>query len=71
MNPKPDPNQRLYLEVLRRMTPEQRLLKTFELSEWTRALFRHGLRQRYPDVSEEELHKIFLERLAELHNLNY
>jgi hypothetical protein len=71
MDPKPKPNEELYLEVLRRMTPEQRLRQAFELSEMTRQLFRHGLRQRFPDLSEEELHKIFLERLAECHNSNY
>ena len=33
MDPKPRPNHRLYLEALRRLTPEQRLLKAFELTE--------------------------------------
>lgn len=42
------PNHAAYLEVLRRMTPEQRLTKAFELSEATRALFRQGLRERFP-----------------------
>ena len=71
MNPKPNPNLKLYLEVLQRMTPEQQLLKAFELSELTRALFVHGLRQRFPGVSEEDFRKILLQRLAQCHNLNY
>ena len=53
------------------MTPEQRLLKAFEMSAFTKALFREGLRKRFPQLSEEEFHKLFLERLALCHNRNY
>ncbi|WXJ80501.1 hypothetical protein MTCOM_23770 [Moorella thermoacetica] len=71
MDPKPRPNHQIYIEVLRKMTPEQRLLKACELSEFGRQLFFHGLRQRYPDRSEEEIKKIYLERLVKCHNRNY
>jgi hypothetical protein len=71
VNPKPEPNRRLYLEVLRRMTPEQRLAKCFELSAMAKALFIQGLRQRYPDVGEAEFKTILLERLRKCHNRNY
>jgi hypothetical protein len=71
MNPKKRPNHRRYLEVLRAMTPEQRLAKAFELSAFAKALFVQGLRKRFPHVSEEEFHRIFLERLAKCHNRNY
>ena len=49
MDPKPRPNHQLYLAALRRLTPEQRLLKAFELTELSRELFRAGLRQRFPN----------------------
>ena len=65
MDPKPRPNHRLYLEALRRLTPEQRLLKAFELTELSRELFRAGLRQRFPVADESELQRIYLERLAQ------
>lgn len=68
MDPKPRPNHQLYLEALRRMTPEQRLLKVFELTELSRELFRAGLRQRFPEASEAELQRIYLERLEKCHN---
>jgi hypothetical protein len=71
VDPKPRPNHRRYLEVLSRMTPEQRLLKVFELSEFAKSLFLHGLRQRFPDATEEEIRKIFLARLTKCHNRNY
>jgi hypothetical protein len=66
MDPKPRPNHRLYLETLRSMTPEQRLLKAFELSEFSKALFTGGLRQRFPDATEEEFRQILLDRLEEM-----
>lgn len=71
MDIKPRPNHRLYLQVLRRMTPEQRLKKAMELSALVKRLFRQGLRQRFPHLSPEEFHKLYLERLAKCHNRNY
>jgi hypothetical protein len=68
---KPRPNHAKYIEVLRSMTPEQRLLKAMELSAMTKELFRQGLRKRFPDASEERLHEIYLERLELCHNRNY
>lgn len=62
---------RVYLRILRSMTPEQRLLKAFELTEFARKLFLHGLRSRFPDLSEEEIRRLYLERLDKCHNRNY
>jgi hypothetical protein len=70
-DPKPRPNHRLHLEALRRMTPEQRLRKAFELSDLTRRLFMHGLRERFPEASEAELKRIYTQRLRECSNNNY
>jgi len=53
------------------MTPEQRLSKAFELSALGKELFLQGLRERYPDLSEEEIKKIYLERISKCHNRNY
>jgi hypothetical protein len=71
MNIKPRPNHREYIEILRSMTPEQRLLKAIELTETARTLFKHGLRERFPNLSHEEFHKLYLERLEKCHNRNY
>ncbi len=68
---KPQPNHRMYLEVLRRMTPEQRIAKAFELSDMTKELFRQGLRERFPALPEDQFHALYLERLARCHNSNY
>jgi len=71
MDPKQKPQRQQYLEVLRRMTPEQRLLKAMELSELGKQLFLHGLRRRFPDADEKQIHAIYLERIARCHNRNY
>jgi hypothetical protein len=71
MDPKPRPNHRIYIQVLRSMTPEQRLLKAFELSEFSKALFVAGLRQRFPSATEEEIRRIQFDRLEKCHNRYY
>jgi hypothetical protein len=68
MDPKSRPNHQLYLAALRRLTPEQRLLKAFELTELSRELFRAGLRQRFPEADEAELQRIYRKRLERCHN---
>jgi len=65
------PNHKIYIRVLRQMTPEKRLLKAFELSEFTRQLFIHRLCKRYPNLSDEEFKKILLGRLDKCHNRHY
>ncbi len=71
MDPKPRPNHRLYIEILRKMTPEKRLLKAFELTSFANQLFVHGLRKKYPDISAEEFAQILKGRLDKCHNRNY
>jgi hypothetical protein len=60
-----------YLRALRNMSPEKRLLRAFDLSEFTRQLFAHGLRKRFPHLSDEEFRKLLLERLDKCHNRNW
>jgi len=60
---KPQPNRQVYLEALRRLGPEGRLLKAFELTEMTHEALRAGLRHRHPDATLDELDTPFRERL--------
>ena len=71
MNIKERPNHKKYIQILRNMSPEQRLLKAFELSKFSKQLFIHGLRKRFPDLSEDEFHKLYLERLSKCYNRNH
>jgi hypothetical protein len=49
-----------YLDALRRMTPGQRLAKAIELSELGKRLFLHGLRRRFPNADDRQLHALTL-----------
>ena len=60
---KPNPNHQLYIQTLRRMSPEARLRKAFDLTKLGRDLFRHGLRQRHPKLDSEAFEALFRERL--------
>ncbi len=71
MNLKPHPERKRYIEVLRQMTPEQRLAKAMELSDLGKRLFLHGLRRRFPEADEREIHAIYLERIKRCWNRNY
>jgi len=71
MNLKKDPSHKIWIQVLRRMTPEQKLLKVFELSEFTKQLFIHGLHKTFPDLSDKEFNKLLQERLDKCHNRNW
>lgn len=62
---------RIYIKILREMTPEMRLRKAFELTEFSKTLFVHGLRKRFPHLSEEDFYNLLRKRLNKCHNRNY
>jgi hypothetical protein len=64
-------NRGAYIEILRRMTPEQRLRKAFELRDVARELFRRGLRSRHPDMAEDELAALERKLAERWHNRIY
>jgi len=70
MSLKPRPNHAVYLRALRAMSPQARLRKAFELSAFTRALFRAGLARRFPGLSRAELDRLVRNRLDRCHNRN-
>lgn len=71
MNVKNRPNHQRYIATLRRMKPEQRLAKAFELSELGKRLFVDGLRRRFPHMPEPEFKSLVLRRLEKCYNRNY
>lgn len=71
MNPKPRPNHACYVEALRRMTPEQRLRKSFELTEYARRLRVAGLRAQFPNATTEQIKHMAAQQLLKCHNRNY
>lgn len=71
MNVKTRPNHKIYIQILRQMSPENRLLKAFELSELSKQLFIHGLRKRFPNLKDKEFNNLVAVRLEKCHNRNY
>lgn len=68
---KREPNRQIYIDVLRKMTPENRLNKSFELNELAKNLLRHGLRSRFPEATDAELGVRLRRRIDKCHNQNY
>ena len=66
-----DSDHKEYIKIMRRIAPEDRLRKCFELNELAKGLFMAGLKNRFPDYSDKELKKIYLKRISKCHNWNY
>lgn len=66
-----DNSHKEYIKIIRKLTPEERLKKCFELNELTKQLFLTGLKNRFPGLSKEEIKKIYLKRINKCHNLDY
>ncbi len=45
----------VFLDIQRRMTPGEKIARVFELSALVKAMAVAGLRQRYPEASDEEI----------------
>ena len=68
---KPRPNHAVYLRTLRAMSPEKRLRKAFELSAFSRSLFRAGLARRFPGLPKTELERLLRDRIERCHNRSF
>lgn len=68
---KPSRGHGVYLDILRRMSPEDRLRKAFELSDLSKSLFEHGLRRTFPDLEPAEFRALACRRLDKCHNRIY
>jgi hypothetical protein len=63
--------RKIYLEILRKMTPSEKFNKVMELTEMSNSLCKQGFRKRFPNKKEEEIHKLFLDWIEKCHNSNY
>ena len=64
-------NKQRYHEILRGMSPQEKLEKSFELTDFANAAFKAGLVSRYPNLTEDELERLYLEKKKTWHNQNY
>ena len=60
-----------YIKILKKMKPQARLQKAFELSDLTKNLFITGLKMRYPDYSEEDIKDLYIEKIYKCHSSDY
>jgi hypothetical protein len=73
MGPTPELLDHLYLEkvrVARQMTPEQRVLASFELTEFVRRGLEDGIRCQFPGAGEDEVQRKLCERVATVRRLH-
>jgi len=61
----------LYIETLRRMTPEEKLERVFAYDRQARALRLAGLRFENPDASEDDLERLFVQERLLWNNPKY
>jgi hypothetical protein len=71
MEIKPHPNEKRYYSILCSMSPEQKIKKVFELNALGKELCINGLRMKYPEMNDEEIHALYLKIAAQCHNRNY
>jgi hypothetical protein len=57
------------LEHSRRFTPEQRFLASLELSDAMAEIMRDGVRNQFPDASEQEVDRRLMERVQRVRRL--
>lgn len=60
-----------YDEILKKMSFEEKVLKMFELSDYSNKLLWFGLKNKYPEITEEKLKNKYFKRLLKCHNRNY
>ncbi len=68
---KPRPNHQRTLQILRAMSPQEKLAQVFKLNERTLELMRIGLRRRFPDLDEAAFQQVYLQMRERCHNRNY
>jgi uncharacterized protein (DUF433 family) len=68
---KPRPTHQRTLQILRGMSPREKLAQVFKLNERTLKLMRIGLRRRFPDLDDAAFEKVYLQMRARCHNRNY
>ena len=60
-NLKTQTNRKLYIDIIKKMSAEDRLKKTFELSQMTKTLFYESFKQKYAHLEPKTLHQKYME----------
>ncbi|MEO1996811.1 MAG: hypothetical protein ABGZ17_16215 [Planctomycetaceae bacterium] len=65
------PNHQRTLQVLRSMSPQDKLAQVFKLNERTLQLMRIGLRRRFLDLDDDAFERVYLQARERCHNRTY
>ena len=65
------PNKQRYYEILRGISPQEKLEKSFELTELANSAFKAGLQNLHPELCDAELEQLYLEKLKSRHSQSY
>ena len=65
-----EPNRKQYVEILRKMTGEQRMRIAFELFEMAKDIMIEGMKAQNPDIKAEEIQKEVVRRMMRCHRRN-
>jgi hypothetical protein len=60
----------IWHQIMQEMPGEQKVAKSFELTELTREIMRAGIRDAHPHASEEVIQQIFVDRLLSLQGIS-
>jgi hypothetical protein len=67
---KVEPNRKQYIEILRKMTGEERMRIGFELFEMATDIMIEGMRSQNPGIKLEEIQQEVVRRMMRCHRRN-
>jgi ADP-glucose pyrophosphorylase len=65
-----EPNRKKYIEILQKMTGEERVRIAFELFEFAKDIMIEGMKAQNPNISQEEIQQEVVRRMMRCHKRN-
>jgi hypothetical protein len=65
-----EPNRKRYIEILQKMTGEERVRIAFELFEFAKDIMIEGIKAQNPGITPEEIQKEVVWRMMRCHKRN-
>jgi hypothetical protein len=65
-----EPNRKKYIEILQKMTGEERVRIAFELFEFAKDIMIEGMKAQNPKITPEEIQKEVVRRMMRCHKRN-
>jgi hypothetical protein len=69
-HPNAEPNRKQYIEILQKMTGEERVRIAFELFEMAKDIMIEGMKAQNPKITLEEIQKEVVRRMMLCHRMN-